>query len=633
LHTVDSTNYIDKVEWLVSDVVQAIYNTNITTGSSTTISSPTSGDFANVNSDFTIKIYFVGDKSSTPIIQEVYGSFTATSAEPSIPDFNIQTTSEFDSGTKTNTTTTTDRFNQTADSMELDFPTASKDASLISYWRFEGDATDKLGTNDGTLQGPTFNSSGKFDGAYSYDGSNDYIDLGSNLPDTTISSYAISMWFRPAENIDNSDTGDFKSLLIRNDGVGAGFEYTLGIDKGVTATPGKLIFTSGQGLIRLVSTTDSWTGDQWYHVLVNNSNGNCQLYIDGVSQDTATNCDSLLDRAPITTFGRYGDVAIRFWNGTIDEAKFYNRSLTTGELKDLYNDGNKHKFEGFWVSDTMPLNSSKQLANMTISHIVYGETYIDKVEWLVNDVVKATYDTNITSAGSTTITSPTSGSFASVNGDFTIKVYLVGNKTDTPAITQIQGFYKQAAQSPFITAKEITPLFANGQSSLGCSFTIEDASVGDTLAANVTWYKNGLLKTEFTANEVSCTNGTTCSTTSAPNFLDVESADNFTCNIIAYDTEENSEEANATKTILKDLIVVYTDQTADSFDFTPPQWNLTLGDIESTFAGACPASIGTAYTFYQNFTINSSKIIDQIIFVDEDNSTRYEVSAITLNKV
>ena len=71
---VDSNNYIDKIEFLVGGVVKATYDTNITTGTSLTITNEdlaNGGSFLNVDSDFTIKIYLVGDQSTSPVITEL----------------------------------------------------------------------------------------------------------------------------------------------------------------------------------------------------------------------------------------------------------------------------------------------------------------------------------------------------------------------------------------------------------------------------------------------------------------------------------------------------------------------------------------------------------------------------------
>ena len=98
-----------------------------------------------------------------------------------------------------------------------------------------------------------------------------------------------------------------------------------------------------------------------------------------------------------------------------------------------------------WTSAEQTM-TGLDLKNTIITHSNLSATsYIDKIEWLVNDVVKATYDTDITSGTSTAITNDnlTSGTFRDVDDDFKVKVYMRSTDgADTPEITQIEGEYR-----------------------------------------------------------------------------------------------------------------------------------------------------------------------------------------------
>ncbi|MFC1461661.1 hypothetical protein ACFLQR_04005 [Verrucomicrobiota bacterium] len=71
----DAANCIDKVEWLVGGQVKAAYETDITNGAWTAVlpDMVTSGSFVNVNADFQVKLYLVGDGSATPVVTKVEG--------------------------------------------------------------------------------------------------------------------------------------------------------------------------------------------------------------------------------------------------------------------------------------------------------------------------------------------------------------------------------------------------------------------------------------------------------------------------------------------------------------------------------------------------------------------------------
>lgn len=69
--------FIDRIEWLVGGVVKATHETNITSGSSTTIveADLTSGTFNDVNADCTLRFFVVGDDDGSPSVS-VSGNFT-----------------------------------------------------------------------------------------------------------------------------------------------------------------------------------------------------------------------------------------------------------------------------------------------------------------------------------------------------------------------------------------------------------------------------------------------------------------------------------------------------------------------------------------------------------------------------
>ena len=80
------------------------------------------------------------------------------------------------------------------------------------------------------------------------------------------------------------------------------------------------------------------------------------------------------------------------------------------------------------------------LATMTIHHPRVSPTaYIDRIEWLVDGVPRASYEKNITRGTSTTLTIAHAPGFARVTEDFDIRIYLAGDTLSTPAIARIEG--------------------------------------------------------------------------------------------------------------------------------------------------------------------------------------------------
>ena len=73
------------------------------------------------------------------------------------------------------------------------FVSADLTTNIEAYYKFDGDATDSVVSNDGSVSGAISGSSyGKIDEGYSFDGTNDYIDLG-DITDTN-TDFSVSAW-------------------------------------------------------------------------------------------------------------------------------------------------------------------------------------------------------------------------------------------------------------------------------------------------------------------------------------------------------------------------------------------------------------------------------------------------------
>ncbi len=82
----------------------------------------------------------------------------------------------------------------------------------------------------------------------------------------------------------------------------------------------------------------------------------------------------------------------------------------------------------------------------------------------------------------------------------------------------------------------------------------------------------------------------------------------------------------------RQIAVVYTDGTWDTYPFNLDDWLLGTGDIQSAFPYSCDTSSGTAYIYYYNITVNPGKIVDKIVFSDNSTSELQQITAITLEK-
>ncbi len=167
-----------------------------------------------------------------------------------------------------------------------------------------------------------------------FDGIDDYVDLGSNVCN---GMRTIELWFNPSVTIDNT-ISDFISLAVRNT-PGEIDEMYLAFEN-INPNKGKIRFgRQNSGTFLIHSDCDTWNANQWYHVAgVFHPTDGLKLYINGVAQnDTDPHTGAPGVRPEITSLGSWGDFNGRFFNGKIDEVRFWSVARTQSEIQNNMN--------------------------------------------------------------------------------------------------------------------------------------------------------------------------------------------------------------------------------------------------------------------------------------------------------
>lgn len=250
----------------------------------------------------------------------------------------------------------------------------------LSHWKFdegEGDiAHDSAGDNDGTIYGATW-TSGQIDGALSFDGNGDYVDFGDNSDfDSPSHSNAltISAWVYPTvvsgnQGVVSKWLEDERAYLLQlNDDE---VEFTLG-------------YNNGNSFKQLITTSANLQTEQWCHLAGVYNGSNMAIYVDGTFVDEAA-----WSTAPSSTSANVhiGDLqfttARRYFNGSIDDVRIYDKALSAEEIEELYQEGatpkasNPNPADGASIVDpNTTLNW--QPGKYAVSHDVYfGTDYED----------------------------------------------------------------------------------------------------------------------------------------------------------------------------------------------------------------------------------------------------------------
>jgi hypothetical protein len=181
---------------------------------------------------------------------------------------------------------------------------------------------------------PTYTNDGKLNGAFNFDGINDYIDLGNNSALRFINKFTISTWVKSNYTTCSPETG----ILTREDS----FRFL------ACASAAPYAFT-----FRFNSPT-GWTGeykantillkDKWYYLTVTHDttlpSGNLKMYVNGVLQTQYNEARPIVSNSALNNTSVYvghgTGTSQKYFNGAIDEVAIFNRVLSANEVKENY---------------------------------------------------------------------------------------------------------------------------------------------------------------------------------------------------------------------------------------------------------------------------------------------------------
>ena len=219
---------------------------------------------------------------------------------------------------------------------------------LVGYWPLdEGGgsvAFDYSGNgNNGTLvNSPTW-TTGQIKGALSFNGTNQYINLGKANTFNLNQDLTISAWIK----LPTVPVGGSAPVIIGDiSSNGQNTQYNLRVS---FANTGDIMFGWGVPSHDRIWTTAGGviSAGSWYHVVMTRVGTGTPsdvvtIYVNGFSKALASTGDA--STAPAfsnvgnTSIGRNGDGS-GYFPGTIDDPRIYNRVISAAEVAQIYNAG------------------------------------------------------------------------------------------------------------------------------------------------------------------------------------------------------------------------------------------------------------------------------------------------------
>lgn len=342
----------------------------------------------------------------------------------------------WDTGNKSDTTSANDRYNQTFDALELDFPYASKSENLEGYWRLENSSIsdETFNTANGSIIGigTPEQIDGKFGLSYNFTWAENYrIEIPNNdIVDIYANENFTIMFWTKLNPVYEQNYARFVSSYNVVDG------WELALDNnGDFVTAG---IKSNAGSHYKISSTTNISDNQWHFISLNRTGSILTLIIDNsdIAVIDATSGNLSNDVNIRIALGRTGGNDLE---GIVDELKMYNKSLSADELTYIYNSGNQYKTTGNWSTPLISNLPERAIDGITVN-LSFGDdnNYIDKIEILNSAyAIISTANANINTSTSLTFSDFDNGFSPSEGIDTYTKIYLVGNGTASPSITNL----------------------------------------------------------------------------------------------------------------------------------------------------------------------------------------------------
>ncbi len=391
---------------------------------------------------------------------------------------------------------------------------STSDPNLILYMSFDENLSltkiyDYTGnSNDGTISGTVdYNSSGKYGGAYDFGGSSDYIINSSAFSQQSFSTFSYSAWIK-------SDTSSIEDIY---------YVSTSTINFYIRAATGTRHIIRhaqlGDGTSD-ITTTENLADKNWHHIVFIWNGTFTHLYVDGNHYDGEAATGTFNLQGPFCIGNCYSPVS---WDGLIDEAMLFNRSLSATEVAQIYNS----TYSRFYPTGEMLFQNNNFGTNNTLNISIPGCQQLNGsvIKFKIND-----------------------GEFTELDGSCAYDGYsMTGNLTSANLTLQLNStpynFY-----SPLIIGDIVLTSHSDADTS-GPALSIEKS---DTFveygieSININWSATDISDISFTILNVTYPNGSLLyssnlnlsSTNLLPSNLDV--IGNYSINLWANDSLGNN---------------------------------------------------------------------------------------------
>jgi len=213
---------------------------------------------------------------------------------------------------------------------------------LMGWWPLNGDTSDASGNgHPGILSlsapTPTTGQGNVANTAYSFDGSvgDAYIDTGDKF---TTSQFTASIWAYP---IATSNGTPFATIMSNTrDCCNTNSGFQIQYNKTSPYQLSSLLWAGGTSPVASLNYAAGIAQNTWSHIALTYDGTSLTMYKNGASIGTTTYSSTLATPSYNVFLGRMGEIPYGYtFGGKLDDARIYNRALSSTEITALYGAG------------------------------------------------------------------------------------------------------------------------------------------------------------------------------------------------------------------------------------------------------------------------------------------------------
>src|SRR6185503_12724113 len=208
-------------------------------------------------------------------------------------------------------------------------------ATLVSYWPFNGNATATRGTSGSLMNavGTTADRNGVAGGALAFNGVNTYVSVTGGGGLNAAVAGTISLWVKWTGTQDADCCGTFGAVLARQ-GNGLFSDDIIALNAS-TPAGARVVWRQSGGPAPVLITGTTFVNTNWHHIAVTFAPGGSTLYVDGVAQGTAGGSGMNNNSSIPLSIGAWAGDGAGFSTSSMDDVAIWDQPLTSAQIAQL----------------------------------------------------------------------------------------------------------------------------------------------------------------------------------------------------------------------------------------------------------------------------------------------------------